>query len=156
MHTIKMATVLCAAAGTLAACGSSGSSASSGTSSAPAGTSAPATAGQAAANPVTILKQTGVTPDPGTVYGDHDAFGDRMTSGSFPGGESVTVYTSYTQADFQAEQARPPVDDSHGVVVIPGKLAVIVVDAGGQPSGWGGPTPAQIASRVHGTALPPH
>lgn len=107
-----------------------------------------------AANPVTILKQTGATVPAGTVYGDHDLYGDRDASGTFPGGESVTVYTSPDEQAFLAEEGRPQVDDSHGVVTIPSKLAVIAVDAGGM-SGWGGPTPAQIATRVHGLVQQP-
>jgi len=40
------------------------------------------------------------------------------------------------------------------VVTIPGKLTVIAVDAGAG-LGWGGPTPAQIASKVGGPISQP-
>jgi len=117
-------------------------------------------AAAAPANPVPVLKATCATPVPGTVYGNYDVYGDRYTSGSFRGGEQVTVYTCADEAAFLAEQGRVPhPDDSHGVITIPGKLTVISttgvldVTTGGQE--WGGPDPAQIALKVGGLVITP-
>lgn len=117
-------------------------------------------AAAAPANPVPVLKATGATPAPGTVYGNYDVYGDRYASGSFRGGEQVIVYTCADEAAFLAEQGRVPhPDDSHGVITIPGKLTVISttgvldVTTGGQE--WGGPDPAQIALKVGGLVITP-
>jgi hypothetical protein len=157
-----------ALAASLAACGSAAASS-------PASSSAPPSVGQSApapvatqpvtpANPVPILRQAGVPVPPGTVNGDHDVSGDRMATGQWPTGESVTVYTSADQTAFAAEQANVQPDDSTGVILIPGKYAVIVVNGSsgivpGQStpsSPWaGGETPAQVAARVHGQLVQP-
>jgi hypothetical protein len=120
--------------------------------------SAPAATAGTPADPVAILRATGAAPDPGTVYGSHDVQGDRMASGTYPGGEQVTVYASADQAAFAAEQSRAGQgDDLHGVVTIPGQLAVITVTAGLDAAGapqWDA-TPAQIAGLVHGLVITP-
>jgi hypothetical protein len=122
----------------------------------PASTTTPATAAAAPANPVTVLKATGATPPPGTVYGTHDVYGDRMASGSFPDGDSVTVYASGSTAAFQAEENRVSglVDDDTGVVVIPRELTVIIIDAY-HGLGNGSPAAAVIAAKVHGLVITP-
>lgn len=115
----------------------------------------PAAAAQPA-NPVPILKQTGAKPDPGESPGDHDAFGDRMATGTFgrQGWESVTVYTAADaqglRAIEQSQGAQP--DGYNGVIVIPAERAVIIVSAweDNGPHWADGGTPGQIAQRVHG------
>jgi hypothetical protein len=64
----------------------------------PAARAAGTSSSSSPADPVAILRETGATPDPGTASGGHDVYGDRDASGSFPGGESVTVYTCASQA----------------------------------------------------------
>jgi hypothetical protein len=129
--------VLAAAVLALAAC-------SSATPAAPIAT----TRAAVAADPVAILRETGATPDPGTVYGGHDVFGDRDANGSFPR-RRVRHGLHLLQPGRVPGRGIPAAgDDQHGVVIIPANLTVIAVDAA--MDGWGGPTPQQIASAVHG------
>jgi hypothetical protein len=105
-----------------------------------------------AANAVTILRQTGATPSPG--LGTYAVSAD----GTFPGGESVSVYTYGSAAEYQDELARlatlyPMTFGTY--IMLPGELAVIVVNGGGTDASgnttWGGPTPQQVAARTDGT-----
>ena len=57
------------------------------------------------------MRQTGATPPAGSVNGDHDVYGDRMASGDFPGGETVTVYSSADQAAYDNQLANNPQPD---------------------------------------------
>jgi hypothetical protein len=121
---------------------------------------APAASSAAApADPVAILRATGATVPPGTAYGDHDIYGDRMASGQFPGLEQVTVYTAADHDAYEEIIARATVDDFDGLIVIPAKLAVIettgVFDAQTNAEEWGGPAPAQIARLTGGRVIPP-
>jgi hypothetical protein len=103
----------------------------------PAAASNPAASSPAAAQPdaLAILRQTGATPDPGTTSGEHDAYGNLMATGSLPGGASASVHTSASQAAFSAEKssavgAYTGSDFTAGVVAIPAKWTVIIVNSG--------------------------
>ena len=125
-----------------------------------AAASHPAVSSPAAAQPdvLAILRQTGATPDPGTTSGEHDAYGNLMATGSLPGGASVSVHTSASQAAFSAEKSRAVraytgSDFTAGVVAIPAEWTVIIVNSGSSGTWAKGVAPAQIAARVHGTVL---
>jgi hypothetical protein len=154
--TIGLAAASLAAIAGLTACGSS----------APVGQAAPklpATSAPAAGavNPVTIVKQAGATPPAGAVNGDHDIQGDRMADGEYLGGESMTVYSSQDQAAYQDQLTRNgQPDDGTAIITIPSKLTVVFVNAAavdgpdGQMTNKWTVTPATIAQRVGGTAVP--
>jgi hypothetical protein len=145
--------VAAAAAALLAGCGSS----HPGATAAPA---APATSAPAIArplNPVTILRQAGFKPDPGQVYGTTVINGDLSASSTVKDAsgndlESVNVYTSANQANYQEALSTPTPSDTMGVVAIPSKLAVVVINIY-QPGA--SPTPQQIAARMHGQVVQP-
>ena len=141
----------------LTACGSATQPA---TASQSAAASHPAASSAAAAKPdaLAILRQTGATPDPGTISGEHDAYGNLMATGSLPGGASATVHTSASQAAFSAQKssavgAYTGSDFTAGVVAIPAAWTVIIVNSGSSRTWAKGVAPAQIAARVHGTVL---
>jgi len=126
----------------------------------PEAASHPAASSPAAAQPdaLAILRQTGATPDPGTTSGKYDAYGNLMATGSLPGGASASVHTSASQAAFSAEKssavgAYTGSDFTAGVVAIPAKWTVIIVNSGSSGTWAKGVAPAQIAARVHGTVL---
>jgi hypothetical protein len=118
----------------------------------PAHTSTAQQAPATPANAVTIVQQAGASLSPG--LGSYAV----STDGTFPGGESISAYSFGTTAEYQDELARLAAyyPTSFGTyIMLPGKLAVIVVngggpDASGNPA-WGGPTPQQIAARTGGT-----
>jgi hypothetical protein len=153
MAAAGVVTLLAAGCGS-AAVGGSGPAAS------PASSDAAASPPAVAANPVAITRQAGAKPPAGAVLGDHDVYGDRMADGSFSksdSGESLIVYTSADRAGYTAEAARIGApDDSHAVILIPGKLAVISVSAAAAWDDQGNIVPkwtvkpAKIAARVHG------
>jgi hypothetical protein len=142
----------------LAGCG--GTAATTGTGS-PAATaaSAPQQAGSepggfpssAVANPVPILKMTGVPVPAGVVNGTIGIDANRVAGASFPGpsGETVWVFTYPSAAYRDYRLAHPLTPPSDGQYKIRGPGASIVtVD---RSPGFTGPTPQQIAARVHGT-----
>ena len=148
----------------LAGCGSSGSTAPP--SASPAATAPAAGSGDAAipgvstpANPVPLLRQAGATPAPGTVAGEHDAYGDRYAKGTI-GDEDVRVYTAAGPAAYQANLATAwHPDDSQAVITVPDRNAVVILTAYLDPYKDGpqwaaGGTPAQVAARVGGQVVP--
>lgn len=129
----------------------------SGCSSSPAAPppAAPVAAAPVAANPVTLLTQAGATPDPGEVTGSTDVEGDRYATGSFPGGEGITVDTFTSPAAQSADLARNGIPgDAHAFIT--GHLANYYVTAVDGPNGYTfSVTPAQIAVRTGGKVVSP-
>ena len=143
-HRIKAAAGV-AALGILAGCAASGT-----TQAAPA---TPAATAAHPANPVTVLRETGATPDPGEVYGHAGAENDQVAHGTFSGGEEVWVFT-YDSAGHRSYWIAHPVSgpqDGETDILGP-DVSLIIVDAASLTAA-GGPAPAQIAARVHGTVL---
>jgi hypothetical protein len=154
MRKIMITAALAAAAALAAGCSAASTSARQ-----------PAPARQQAsqaANPAQIVKQAGARTS--ARLGSHDAYGDRMADGSFGKGdnaEAVTAYSSYDKASYDSEAARAArlADDSTGVVLIPGRLTVVIANAGAAWDDQGNIVtkwivpPAQIAQRVHGHLL---
>jgi hypothetical protein len=126
----------------LAACSGTASTASS--------ASAPAVTGLVPANPVPLLRATGATPDPGEILGSTDVEGDRYASGSYPDGETISVYTFASTADQAADLARNDIpSDAHAIITTP--LVDYYVTAVDGVDGYTFTvTPAQIAARVKG------
>ena len=138
MNRLVPALVIAISALSAAACGSSNP---------PPTVKAPSVSASAetAANPVTILRNAGVTPEPGSVNGDHDIYGNRDASGTVPGCNcNVTVYVSATAADFTASSKLVAPDDHTGVVKVPALKAVFIIN------GYG--TPAQTQEATHSLA----
>lgn len=133
-----------AAAVILAACSSAA------TVSTPHASPAASTGGYAAGapNPVPILKLTGC-PVPATEkYGHIGLDSDRVADCTFPGGEAVTVFTYVSTAYRDDRLAHPLLPPQDGDYAIRGPGASIIdVDT----TGGTGPSPQQIAARVHGT-----
>jgi hypothetical protein len=75
---------------------------------------------------------------------------DRVANCDFPGGESVSVFT-YASAAYRDDRlAHPLLPPSDGSYTIRGPQASIVdVDT----TGGTGPSPQQVAARVHGTLI---
>ena len=78
-----------------------------------------------------------------------------MAHGTFPGGEEVWVFTYDTPGHRSYWIAHPATGPQDGETDILGPdVSLITVDAASLTAA-GGPTPAQIAARVHGTVLAP-
>ena len=137
----------------LAACG--GNAAQPASQSATASSQpAPASSVPLPANPVTVLRQTGATPDPGEKHGHAGLENDQLAHGVFPGGEEVTVFTYDTAADRAYWAAHPVLPPQDGETDILGPdISLIIVNAASLTSA-GGPSPQQIAAWVQGTVLP--
>jgi len=117
---------------------------------------ATAPAGQAA-NPVPLLKRSGVPVPASVTSGEVDVYGDRYATADFPSGEEVTAWTYPDAAAKAADDARNPVTDS--MVQIggpPGALWSLTVTGVSGPDATPGNTlaypvsPASIAARVGG------
>jgi len=109
----------------------------------------------AVANPVPVLRMTGVPVPAGEVNGTPGLDADRVASASFPGpfGETVWVFTYPSAAYRDYRLARPLTPPADGVTAIRGPGAsVILVDTSGMPDATG-PSPQQVAARVHGTVV---
>ena len=112
------------------------------------------------ASPVPLLKQTGATPEPGTVAGQVDVYGNRYAAGTL-GNEDVRVYTSADQAAYAENLHRNRPDDFHGVISVPASNALVLLTAYIDPAKGDGPqwapggTPAQVAARVGGQVVQP-
>lgn len=111
----------------------------------------------AIANPVPVLRMTGVPVPVGEVNGTTGIDADRVAYASFPGpeGETVWVFTYPSAAYRDYRLAHPLTPPSDGETAIRGPDAsIILVDAtyGAMTSG---PSPAVIAARVHGTVVAP-
>lgn len=105
------------------------------------------------ANPVTVLRMTGATPDPGEKYGTMGVENDQVAHGTFPGGEQVWVFTYDTPEHRAYWVAHPMSGPSDGETGILGPMnSLITVDAVSLTSA-GGPTAQQIAVRVGGTVI---
>jgi hypothetical protein len=108
---------------------------------------------------VAVLRQAGARVPAGEKSGGTDAFGDRMTEGTFgpSGWETVTVYAAGSTRALQNLLARAGgrPDDYHGVIVLPKRHVLSAVDAwqDNGPHWAAGGTPAQIAKRVHGLLI---
>ena len=149
MNTIRAGAVVAAAAlaATLAACGSTAS-----TSAQPALGSPDPAATAKPANPVPVLRKTGVPVPASEVNGTVGIVGDRVGHGTFPGGEEVWVFTYATPADMAAAiQEHTPSDGETGIQG-PG-LTLIDVDTG--YNGTYEVPPAVIAKRVGGKVTGP-
>src|SRR5215472_5778788 len=111
------------------------------------------------ADPVAILRAAGTRVPAGEGSGGTDAFGDRMAEGTFGprAWETVTVYAAGSTRALQNLLAHPvgQPDGYHGVIVLPGRRAVIAADAwqDNGPRWAAGGTPAEIAQRVHGLLI---
>ena len=135
----------------LASCGSGGTSSSGTAGQAPAYTPA----ASHPANPVTVLLETGATPDLGEVYGHAGLENDQVAHGTFPGGEQVWVFTYDTAAHRSYWITHPVSGPQDGETDILGPdVSLIIVDAASLTAA-GGPVPGLIAARVHGTVLAP-
>lgn len=105
-----------------------------------------------AANPVPLLTATGATLEPGEALGSTDIEGDRYASGSYPGGEAITVYTFTTTAAQAADLARNGIPGDDHAIVRAHLANYYLVAVQGQSGGYTFTvTAAQLASRVHGT-----
>ncbi len=105
------------------------------------------------ANPVTVLRLTGATPDKGEVYGTQGVENDQVAHGMFPGGENVWVFTYDTEAHRTYWVAHPMSGPQDGETDILGpSISLIIVDAA-SPASAGGPTAQQIAAKVGGTVI---
>lgn len=145
----------------LAGCG--GTAATTGASApAPAAASAPQAGNQpggfppaSVANPVPILRLTGVPIPASEVNGTIGVDADRVATASFPGasGETVWVFTypSVAYRDYRLAHRLSPPSDGETAIRGPG-ASIVIVDANGTMTS--GPSPQQIAARVHGTVLP--
>jgi hypothetical protein len=105
------------------------------------------------ANPVTVVQATGAAPDAGEQYGHSGVEDDQVAHGMFPGGEEVWVFTYATaalRAYWVAHPALPPQDGETDI--LGPAISLIFVDAA-SAADPGGPSPQQIAARVHGTVL---
>jgi hypothetical protein len=156
-RTIAALAVAATAGTLLAGCGASSQATGQAAPLPPASTPAPATA---TANPVPILRQAGLTPDPGQVYGSTwlGGLSAHSTVNGADGSEVeyVTVYTSATDGDFQYSQSVNTPGDNMGVVTIPAERAVILVQT--YPPGPGQTAQqiaARVAARVHGLVIEP-
>jgi hypothetical protein len=113
-------------------------------------------------NPVDLVRLAGAAPPAGAVLGDHDIEGDRMSQGTYPSGESMTVYTADSPGDYQAILARNAggSDDGSATIVIPRTNAVVFVfavedmDVNGNPVYHWSPALQQVAKRVGGQIEP--
>ena len=129
-----------------------------------AATSAPQQAGNepggfppaSVANPVPVLRLTGVPVPASEVNGTIGVDADRVATASFPGasGERVWVYTypSAAYRDYRLAHRLSPPSDGDTAIRGPGASIVIVDTMNGTMTS--GPSPQQIAARVHGTVLP--
>lgn len=141
------------AAAALAACSSS---------SAPRSAPVPVTSAPAPANPVTVLRMTGATVSAGEVNGNVGLGGDRVASGTFPGGEDVYVFTYATQAALTSALAAHVPQDGETAVRGPGLSLLDIdatssanVDSGGNVSVNYSYTvsPAVVAQRIKGKVI---
>lgn len=147
-QAIVTAALVLAAASPLAC-----SSASS-TTAAPPAVAVPAVAA-VAANPVPLLTKAGATLDPGEISGNTDVEGDRYASGSYPGGESIVVYTFATAPAQAANLAANGIPgDAHAFIA--GRLVNAYVTAVDAASGYVFTvSPARIAARIGGKVTSP-
>jgi len=109
------------------------------------------------ANPVPVLRLTGVPVPASEVNGTIGLDADRGASASFPGlyGETIWVFTypSAAYRDYRlAHPLTPPSDGDTGISG-PGASIIIVDTMNGTMTS--GPSPAVIAARVHGTVVVP-
>jgi hypothetical protein len=149
IYKIGAAAAVAAATLALAACGGSSGGPAPGVTLTPVAT-APAAA-PTPTNPVPLLRQAGATPDPGQVRGTYDFDGNLYAAGSYPGGvQTVTVRTMPDRAAYDTETAKERPDDQNALILVPGRLAYIVLT-----SAYGfHPSAAQVAARVGGTVAP--
>jgi hypothetical protein len=156
---------LVAGAVLIAALGGAATGCSSSAQAAPVGQAAPSGASQFTpaqpANPVPILRMTGVKVPAGTRLGDYDAFRNRMATGYFHAhgctgycGEQVTVYTTTDVQAALSEVVNGRPADGHAVIT--GKGFFVTVD-GVEDLTTNSVIfyvkPAVIAQRVHGHLL---
>ena len=153
-----------AAALALAGCGGSAASGGGASPAAPPAATAPQQAGSEAggfgtspaiANPVPILKLTGCPVPASVVNGTIGVDSDRGADCTFPGtfGETVWVFTYPSAAYRDYRLAHPLAPPSDGDYKIRGPGASIVIVSTSDMPDVTGPSPRQIAARVHGTLL---
>jgi hypothetical protein len=106
--------------------------------------------GNQAANPVPILRMTGVPVRAGEVNGTIGADSNRGADGTFTGGETVWVFTYPSRAYRDNRLAHPMLPPQDGEAYIRGPGAsIIIVDWSGGP----GPSPQEIARRIGGQVV---
>ncbi len=153
-----------AAALALAGCGGSAASGGGASPAVPSATSAPQQAGSepggfgtwsAIANPVPVLRMTGVPVPASEVNGTIGVDDDRGANASFPGlyGETIWVFTYPSAAYRDYRLAHPLTPPSDGDTEISGPSASIIIVDTSNGTMTSGPSPQQIAARVHGTLL---
>jgi len=153
-----------AAALALAGCGGAAASGGGASPAAPSAASAPQQAGSepggfgtssAIANPVPVLRLTGVPVPAGEVNGTIGIDADRGADASFPGlhGETIWVFTYPSAAYRDYRLAHPLTPPSDGDYKIRGPAASIIIVDTMNGTMTSGPSPQQVAARVRGTLL---
>ena len=113
-----------------------------------AGTSPPA----APANPVPLLRRAGADVPAGVTAGQVDIYGDRYATGTYPGGEEITVYTFASVTAERADLVRngTPQDGRATIVGHLYDIGAVAVQTNSGEWAWSVP-PSVIAKRVHGS-----